>query len=136
MSYSIEPIFEMYIYEIKQLLVDLEIEILEGKFYGSFSIESLNKIYNIFVTINGKACMFLYNDVCSITSWTKELFNQLKSKNDVGYEFRLISKLLYEIIEYMKLHLSDVGNNKGVIGNHNILIKNIYTMIAQILRIP
>lgn len=97
-DFSRESMLDMFIFEMNQLVDQLEQLIIECE--DGYSVDNINEIFRIMHTIKGSAAMMLFDNISKTAHAMEDLFFYLREENpsDVDY-----SKLTDHILEGMDL---------------------------------
>lgn len=110
MSYSLEPIYEMYVYETKSLLMDFEIEILEGNVYQRFTEGNFESIYTILQKMNGSARRLLFTSIYTIVNAAEDIIYYMITEKIQNYNFTELALLLFEVCDFIKNEIRNLIN--------------------------
>ena len=69
-----EPMLDMFIFETRQFLEQLEQRALASEQSQSFSVEDVNEIFRAMHTIKGSAAMMMVNEISSLAHAVEDIF--------------------------------------------------------------
>ncbi|MFV0502921.1 MAG: chemotaxis protein CheW [Lachnospirales bacterium] len=122
---------EMFIYEMNQLVENLEQTILGSE--GGFDEDAINEIFRIMHTIKGSSAMMLYDDISSTAHAVEDMFFYLR-ENDLDTEYSSeIADVVFEAMDFIKLELEKLENGETLVARGNeILHKEVEELLAKI----
>jgi len=82
-----EPILEMFLFETKQLLDQLEQIILAGEKSEAYSEQDINEIFRIMHTIKGSSAMMLYDNISNLAHSMEDLFYYIREYKPLSIRF-------------------------------------------------
>lgn len=129
MSRSIEPIFELYIFETKRLLEQLERCIRDGKQTEIFDSNTINDAFRIIHTIKGSAAMMLYTSISTVAHSLLELFSYLREQKKEIHNYYQIADIVFIISNYIKGELDKIEDNIEPTGNPEQFIIEVKAII-------
>ncbi len=89
-----ESMMETFIYEMNQLLEQLESYIIQAE-YG-YSSDTINGIFRAMHTIKGSAAMMLYNNMSSVAHAIEDLFFYIRENNPQNIDYGHVTDLVLE----------------------------------------
>ncbi|MDF2587653.1 MAG: chemotaxis protein CheA [Anaerocolumna sp.] len=124
-QFTNEPLLDMFIFESTQLLEQLEQTILSNEKESGYSQSVIHEIFRIMHTIKGSSAMMLYNEISQLAHTIEDLFFYLREEipNDVDYN--MISDLVLESVDFIKIELEKIKNNETANGDASEIINNL-----------
>nr|MDA3846564.1 Hpt domain-containing protein [Vallitaleaceae bacterium] len=77
MSYEMEPMMEMFIYETNQILDNVEKIVIEVEDIGEYTGDTINEVFRGMHTIKGAAGMMMFDSMAKISHALEDLFDLL-----------------------------------------------------------
>lgn len=131
-GFSNEPMLEVFIYETTQNIEQLETAILSSEKVGSFSVNTVNEIFRVMHTIKGSSAMMLYNNIASLSHAMEDLFYYIREKQPKNMDYAILSDLVLEGVDFIKLELEKVKNADSLDGDPLSLINSINEFLSLI----
>ncbi|MFT3985043.1 MAG: chemotaxis protein CheA [Lachnospiraceae bacterium] len=131
-EFSTEPMLEVFIYETSQNIEQLEKLILESEKANHFEQAAVNEIFRIMHTIKGSSAMMLYNNIASVSHAMEDLFFYIREENPKELDCSILSDLLFEGVDFIKLEMEKVKNADNVDGDPEALIGHIKCFLVEL----
>ncbi len=132
MPRSVEPLFELFVYETNQLLEQLEKNILDCEQTKTFDIDTMNDIYGNIRTIRGSAAMMLYTSISTVANALENLFHSLRKQEKEGHNYNEIADIVFRISDYIKGELDKIEDGIEPYGNPECFIKEVNNLLNKI----
>lgn len=130
--FSNEPMLDVFIYETTQNIEQLEKSILASEKASCFTPDTVNEIFRIMHTIKGSSAMMLYNNIASLSHAVEDLFYYIRDKKPENMDCALLSDLVLEGVDFIKLELEKVKNADSLDGDPSSLIESIKGFLSSI----
>lgn len=127
-----DPMLDMYLFETNQNIEQLEQSILSSEKHSVLTIEDVNDIFRIMHTIKGSSAMMLFNNIASIAHAMEDLFYFLREEKPTHLNYSILSDLVLEGIDFIKIELIKITNTGGCDGDASSLIERIKSYLASI----
>ncbi len=131
-NFSNEPMLDIFIYETTQNIEQLEKLILSSEKVSAFAPDTVNEIFRNMHTIKGSSSMMLYNNIASLAHAMEDLFFFIREEKPENMDCALLSDLVLEGVDFIKLELEKVKNGDNVDGDAATLISSIKSFLAMI----
>ena len=131
-EFSTKPMLEMFIYETSQNIEQLEKLILEGEKENHFKQDAINEIFRFMHTIKGSSAMMLFNNIASVSHAMEDLFYYIRDENPKKLDCALLSDLLFEGVDFIKIEMEKVKNADDVDGNPDATIEHIESFLMKL----
>nr|WP_313129914.1 chemotaxis protein CheA [Anaerocolumna sp.] len=131
-GFSKEPMLDIFIYETTQNVEQLEESILTSEKVNCFTPEAVNEIFRIMHTIKGSSAMMLYNNIASLAHAMEDLFYCIREEKPQDMDCALLSDLVLEGVDFIKLELEKVKNADSLDGDPSNLIEDIKSFLDSI----
>lgn len=129
---SNEPMLDMFIYETTQNIESLEKSILSSEKVSCFSPDAVNEIFRNMHTIKGSSAMMLYNNIASLAHTIEDLFYFIREEKPENMDCAVLSDLVLEGVDFIKLELEKVKNADSLDGDPSELIESIKWFLSSI----
>ncbi|NLZ38518.1 MAG: chemotaxis protein CheA [Firmicutes bacterium] len=120
-----EQMLEMYFFETEQNLEQLETLILSGEKGTGFTEDTLNELFRLMHTIKGSSGMMSYQSLASVAHHLEDLLHYLRERQPASVDYSILSDLVLEGIDLMKVELQKIKNGDQADGDVAPLVKNI-----------
>lgn len=123
--YVNESMLDVFIFEISQLIEQLEELILYNEEECCYSECSLNEIFRIMHTIKGSSAMMMFDHISSLAHAMEDLFFYLRDKKHKNVDYEVLSDLILECIDFIKVEIEKIKNGDQPDGEYSNLIESI-----------
>lgn len=124
-QYISDPMQELFIFETSQQLEQLEQSVINAESLGKYSSDIINEIFRIMHTIKSSAAMMLFNNISTVAHSTEDLFYFIREDKPQNIDISLLSDLVLEGVDFMKLELEKINNGDEADGEPELLIEKI-----------
>lgn len=129
-DFSRESMLDMFIYEMNQLLEQLEQLIIQGE--QGYSMDDINEIFRIMHTIKGSAAMMLYDNVSKTAHAIEDLFFYLREENPSDVDYSSLTDLVLEGMDFIKVELGKIENGENPDADPTDVIDRIETFLKKL----
>ncbi len=129
-DFSRESMLDMFIYEMNQLVEQLEQLIIQGE--QGYSMDDINEIFRIMHTIKGSAAMMLYDNVSKTAHSAEDLFFFLREENPQDVDYSTLTDLVLECVDFIKNELAKIEASENSDGNPTDIIARVKAFLAQL----
>jgi len=129
-DFSRESMLDMFIYEMNQLVEQLEQLIIQGE--QGYSMDDINEIFRIMHTIKGSAAMMLYDNVSKTAHSAEDLFFFLREENPQDVDYSTLTDLVLECVDFVKNELAKIEAGENSDGNPTDIITRVKAFLAQL----
>lgn len=129
-DFSRESMLDMFIYEMNQLLEQLEQLVIQGE--QGYSMDDINEIFRIMHTIKGSAAMMLYDDVSKTAHSMEDVFYYLREENPSGVDYSTLTDLVLEGMDFIKGELGKIEAGSTPDADPTIVINKIETYLKEL----
>ncbi|KUO76529.1 MAG: chemotaxis protein CheA [Clostridia bacterium BRH_c25] len=130
--YSNEPMLDMFIFETSQLIEQLETSILSSEKSSCYTQSAINEIFRIMHTIKGSSAMMMFENISCLAHAIEDLFYFLREEKPQKVDCAVISDLVLESIDFIKIEIEKVKNGDTVDGKAISLIDNIEVFLSSL----
>ena len=131
-NYSSNSMLDVFIYETTQNIEQLEVAILASEKTGCFAPQAINEIFRVMHTIKGSSTMMMYNNISSLSHAIEDLFYFIREEKPEKMDCALLSDLVLEGVDFIKLEMEKVKNSDILDGDPSDLIENIKEFLSII----
>lgn len=121
---------DMFIYEMNQLVEQLEQLIIQGE--QGYSMDDINEIFRIMHTIKGSAAMMLYDSVSKTAHSAEDLFFFLREENPQNVDYSRLTDLVLECIDYVKNELGKIESGSESDGDPTDIITRVKAFLSEL----
>jgi len=100
-----EPMVEVFIYETRQFLEQLEQLALKSEQSGSFTPEDVNEIFRAMHTIKGSAAMMMFNEVSTLAHSVEDIFYYIRECHPEQVECSSITDLVLGAVDFIRTEI-------------------------------
>lgn len=125
---------EIYIFETAQNIEQMEQAILSSEKDGFFTTEDINLIFRLMHSIKGSSAMMQYDNLASLAHSVEDLFFYIRENSSQDFEFSVLSDMLLESIDFMKVEIEKIKNGDPADGNSSELQEQITEFLNYIKR--
>lgn len=127
-----EPMLDLFIYETSQNIEQLETVILSAEKTNDLTPDAVNEIFRIMHTIKGSSAMMMYDNIASLSHAIEDLFYYIREGKPKTVDCILLSDMVLEGVDFIKLELEKIKNNDCPDGDPEGLTRNIKSFLASI----
>ncbi len=131
-NFSGNSMLDVFIYETTQNIEQLETAILTSEKAGSFAPQAVNEIFRVMHTIKGSSAMMMYNNISSLSHAIEDLFYYIREEKPANIECALLSDLVLEGVDFIKLEMEKIKNSDNLDGDPSELIEKIKEFLSSI----
>ena len=121
---------EMFIYEMSQLLEQLEQNIIEGE--SGYTMERINEIFRIMHTIKGSSAMMLFDNISTTAHAIEDLFFFLREggESQAPVDYSKLTDHVLEGMDFIKTELGKIEQGQNPDGDGSEIIVTIKAFLA------
>ena len=131
-NFSNNSMQDVFIYETTHNIEQLEAAILASEKAGGFTSQAVNEIFRVMHTIKGSSAMMMYNNISLLSHVIEDLFYFIREEKPKNMDYALLSDLVLEGIDFIKLEMEKVKNSDSLDGDPSDLIENIIEFLSSI----
>ena len=131
-GYLNESLLDVFIYETTQNIEQLEQAILTSEKTSSYTPAMVNEIFRIMHTIKGSSAMMMYNNVALLAHIMEDLFYFIREEQPNDVDYALLSDMVLEGVDFIKLELEKVKNADNLDGDPADLIEKIKNFLPAL----
>lgn len=124
-----ESMLDMFIFEMNQLLEQLEQNIIEGE--AGFNDSQINEIFRIMHTIKGSAAMMMFDNISTVAHVIEDLFFFLREETPPeDTDYSKIADLVLEGNDFIKEELGKIESGEEANGDGTAILEEIKKFVA------
>lgn len=129
-DFSRESMLDMFIYEMNQLVEQLEQLIIQCE--DGYSMDDINEIFRIMHTIKGSAAMMLYDDMSKTAHAIEDLFYYLREENPSDIDYSKLTDIVLEGVDFIKSELARIESGDESVSDPTELISKIKGYLGEL----
>lgn len=124
-----EPMLDLFIFETRQLLEQLELIILDNEKEGGLNSESINEIFRIMHTIKGASAMMFYNGISKLTHSMEDVFYFLREQKLENIDYSRLFELVLKVIDFTKGEITEIEKDASINNEPEYLVSEIKELL-------
>ncbi|MCL1844442.1 MAG: chemotaxis protein CheA [Defluviitaleaceae bacterium] len=125
-----ESMLEMFIFEMSQLIDQLEATIVQSE--SEYNMDQINEIFRVMHTIKGSSAMMMFDNIAGVAHSIEDLFYYLREENPQGLDFKRLSDHVLSGADFVKEELAKLTNGEKPDGDGTELALAIDKFLHQI----
>lgn len=115
-----EPMLEMYIFENRQLLEQLEEILLLSEERGKMTKEAVDEIFRIMHTVKGSSSMMMFSDMATLAHRIEDLFFFIREQQPEPIDYTSLCNLIFKAQDFIKreMDLLEAGEDAESDASH------------------
>ena len=105
-----EPMVEVFIYETRQFLEQLEQISLASEENGSFSVDDINEIFRAMHTIKGSAAMMMFDEVSKLAHSIEDIFYYIRELHPPKVDATAITDIVLNTVDFIRIEIGKLDN--------------------------
>lgn len=105
-----EPMVEVFIYETRQFLEQLEQIALGSEEQGGFSTEDVNEIFRAMHTIKGSAAMMMFNEVSTLAHAVEDIFYYIRELHPKKVDATAITDIVLNAVDFIRIEMDKLDD--------------------------
>lgn len=132
MDNSFDSVLDMYLFEARQLLEQLDDILLRAESEQAFDKECVDEIFRIMHTIKGSSAMMQFNSIMTISHKIEDLFFYIRENGaDKKYNEELVN-LVFKFTDFIKGEISKIEKGEELEENLEHFEKEIFDFLQVI----
>ncbi len=132
MDNSLDSVLDMYLFEARQLLEQLDDILLKAESDQAFDKECVDEIFRIMHTIKGSSAMMQFNSIMTISHKIEDLFFYIRENGaDKKYNEELVN-LVFKFTDFIKGEISKIEKGEALEENLEHFEKEIFEFLQVI----
>ena len=124
-----DAMLDVFLFETSQLMEQLEELILSNEKESCCSDADINEIFRIMHTIKGSSAMMMFENISKLAHAMEDLFYYLREEKPKNVDFSVITDLILECIDFLKVELEKIKNGDPPDGEYSALIGQINELL-------
>ena len=111
-----EPMVEVFIFETRQFLDQLEQISMGSEGNGGFSEDDVNEIFRAMHTIKGSAAMMMFEEISTLAHSVADIFYYIRELHPKQVDTTAITDIVLNAVDFMRIEMDslDAGNNPSM----------------------
>ena len=111
-----EPMVEVFIFETRQFLDQLEQISMGSEGNGGFSEDDVNEIFRAMHTIKGLAAMMMFEEISTLAHSVEDIFYYIRELHPKQVDTTAITDIVLNAVDFMRIEMDslDAGNNPSM----------------------
>ena len=105
-----EPMVEVFIYETRQFLEQLEQRALASEDSGSFQPEDVNEIFRAMHTIKGSAAMMMFDEISHLAHAVEDIFFYIRELHPAKIDVSAVTDIVLTAVDFMNGEMDKLDN--------------------------
>jgi len=131
-DYSNEPMLDMFIFETRQLLEQLEQIIINSEKTSFYGQDEIDEIFRIMHTIKGSSAMMLFNNISTLAHAVEDLFYFLREEKPLDMDCSRLCDIVLESVDFIKAEMQKIENGQSPDGDASSIIENIKSFLTTL----
>jgi len=127
-----EPMMEMFIYETKQILDNVEKIVIDVEDIGEYTNDTINEVFRGMHTIKGSAGMMMFDSMAKLSHALEDLFDWLRNNMNHDYSTKIVTDLSLETIDFLKEEMNCVESRTAANNDPASSIKKISNYLNEL----
>lgn len=131
-GFDLEPMLEMYVFESKQLLEQLEDILLEVEGKNRMNENEINEVFRIMHTLKGSAAMMMIDTVRDVAHAVEDVFAIIRNNPLIDLDYRALTDLILKSIDMMSMDIRSLEMMETIRTDTSNLTRKIKSFEAGI----
>ena len=105
-----EPMVEVFIYETRQFLEQLEQIALGSEENGGFSVDDVNEIFRAMHTIKGSAAMMMFDEVSTLAHAVEDIFYYIRELHPQKVDATAITDIVLNAVDFIRIEMDKLDS--------------------------
>ena len=105
-----EPMVEVFIYETRQFLDQLEQISMGSEESGEFSTEDVNEIFRAMHTIKGSAAMMMFEEISTLAHSVEDIFYYIRELHPKIVDSTAITDIVLNAVDFMRIEMDKLDS--------------------------
>lgn len=106
-------ILDMFIFETRQLIDQLEQIMLFSEKTNSYDSGSINEIFRIMHTIKGSSAMMSYSDLSELAHSMEDLFAFLRGNESAEFDYSKLTDMILKGLDFIKDYIAAIEEGRN-----------------------
>ena len=127
-----EPMLEMYIFENRQLLEQLEEILLISEEKGQMTKEAIDEIFRIMHTVKGSSSMMMFSDMATLAHHIEDLFFFIREQQPEFIDYTKLCNLIFQAQDFLKKEMDLLEAGKEAESDASLLVQEIENYVNSL----
>jgi len=127
-----EPMLEMYIVEMNQMINRLEQLVMNSEEESALE-EEIDEIFRHMHTIKGNSMMMMFEAISNLAHAVEDLYDYLRKEKPKEVNYSKVTDLVLEAIDFFKEEVETIEAGEGATGEADALKKEIRDYLESIM---
>ncbi|MDD3174312.1 MAG: Hpt domain-containing protein [Herbinix sp.] len=129
-QFSNEILSDMYIFEMSQLIEQLEEVILSNEKTIGYSDDTMNEIFRIMHTIKELSTIIMFENISTLAHAMEDLFYYIRNDRPQNVNYSELSDITLACIDFIKIEMLKIRNGNTTDGEYSALVNNIENFLS------
>lgn len=126
-----EPMVEVFIYETRQFLEQLEQMALTSEQEGSFTPEDVNEIFRAMHTIKGSAAMMMLDEISKLAHAVEDIFFYIRELHPKNVDVSAITDIVLTAVDFMNGEVDKLDSGETPDGSSEDMRQHTHDFLRQ-----
>lgn len=126
-----EPMLEMYLFENRQLLEQLEEILLTSEENAHMSKKDIDEIFRIMHTVKGSSSMMMFTDMAALAHRIEDLFFYIREQKPKNIDYTSLCNLIFRAQDFLRREMDMLEEGKEAEADSSPLIAEFEDYISQ-----
>lgn len=126
-----ESMVEVFIYETRQFLSQLEQLALTSENNGAFAADDVNEIFRAMHTIKGSAAMMTFDEVSHLAHAVEDIFFYIRELQPAKIDVSAITDIVLTAVDFMNGEMDKLENGEEVIASSKELREHTLNFLRE-----
>ena len=131
-EFNIEGMLDMYIFENRQLLEQLQEKVLEQRDYDCFDEDAINEIFRTMHTIKGSSGIMMFDEITEVSHKLEDIFYYIReSKPDNVPHIELVEHVL-EVSDFINAEMDKLADGGQADGSAKEIVASLDKFLSSL----
>ena len=126
-----EPMVEVFIYETRQFLEQLEQLALASESEGSFAPDDVNEIFRAMHTIKGSAAMMMLDEISKLAHAVEDIFFYIRELHPKNVDVSAITDIVLTAVDFMNGEVDKLDSGETPDGSSEDMRQHTHDFLRQ-----
>ncbi len=129
---SLDSMLELYIFETKNLLEQLEEILLISEKNLNISKEDIDEIFRIMHTIKGSSAMMMFQNVANLAHCIEDLFHYIRENDSTNLNCSSLCDIVFKSLDFIKTETIKIENGQVPEADENEMVLEIEDLLEKL----
>lgn len=131
-EFNIEGMLDMYLFENRQLLEQLQEKVLEQRDYDCFDEDAINEIFRTMHTIKGSSGIMMFDEITEVSHKLEDIFYYIReSKPDNVPHIELVEHVL-EVSDFINAEMDKLADGGQADGSAKEIVASLDKFLSSL----